>query len=161
MTYLITFACYGSHMHGAAEGSVDRSHNRFGAPIILFNSRRLANELNLMDQPPYHLDALRRQALLGALIHRCAQGDWPLLAAHVRSDHVHIVIRGEDSPEFIMTQLKSAISRQLNELGFDDRSRKRWARHGSTRALFNDEAIQQAIRYVIDGQGEYMSIFRS
>jgi hypothetical protein len=33
MTYFITFACYGSHMHGAGEGSVDLNHNHYGAPL--------------------------------------------------------------------------------------------------------------------------------
>jgi hypothetical protein len=32
-------------------------------------------------------------------------------------------------------------------------------RHGSTRTLFNDESVQQAIRYILDGQGKPMSAF--
>lgn len=52
MTYLITFPCYGSHMHGADEGSVDRNHNRYGAPFAKSNARLLAAEVRLMDQPP-------------------------------------------------------------------------------------------------------------
>jgi len=71
-----------------------------------------------------------------------------------------MVVQGEQSPEFIMTQLKSAASRRLNDVGFEDRTRKRWARHGSTRTLFDAEVVQKAIRYVIEGQGESMSTFR-
>jgi len=41
MTYLITFPCYGSHC-GAA-GSVDRNHNRYGAPFAQSNPRLLAS----------------------------------------------------------------------------------------------------------------------
>jgi len=26
LTYLITFSCYGSHLHGSENGSVDRDH---------------------------------------------------------------------------------------------------------------------------------------
>jgi REP element-mobilizing transposase RayT len=159
MTYLITFPCYGSHMHGDHNGSVDRNHNRYGAPFAPSNPRLLAAELRLMDQPPYELDEPRRQAVLDGTIDRCIRQEWHLLAAHVRTNHVHVVVQAEDKPEFVMTQLKSAASRRLNDLGFDDRTRKRWARHGSTRRLFNDESVQQAIRYVIDGQGEPMSTF--
>jgi REP element-mobilizing transposase RayT len=160
VTYFITFACYGSHMHGANQGSVDRSHNHYRAPLAKPNPRRLAAEFRLMDQPPYELDEPRRQAVLEAIMNRSKQSGWLLTAAHVRQTHVHVVIQAEEKPEFVMTQLKSAASRRLNDCGFDHPTRKRWARHGSTRTLFKDESVQQAIRYVIDGQGEPMSTFR-
>ena len=34
MTYLITFACYGCHLHGSESGSVDREHNVRGTPLL-------------------------------------------------------------------------------------------------------------------------------
>jgi REP element-mobilizing transposase RayT len=158
VTYLITFPCYGSHMHGT-DGSVDRNHNRYGGPFAMTNPRLLAAELRLMDQLPYELDQPRREAALEGIIDRCARHDWRLLAAHVRSNHVHIVVEAQDAPEFVMTQLKCASSRRLNELGFDDPTRKRWARHGSTRRLFDHETVQRAISYVIEGQGAPLSTF--
>jgi REP element-mobilizing transposase RayT len=160
VTYLITFACYGSHMHGDPEGSVDRSHNHYGGPLAKPNPRRLKAELQLMDQPPYELDGPRRRAVLDAITYRCQQSGWSLIAAHVRQNHVHLVIQAEEKPEFVMTQLKSAASRCLNDRGFDDRTRKRWARHGSTRTLFNQQTVQSSIRYVLEGQGEPMSTFQ-
>jgi hypothetical protein len=60
----------------------------------------------------------------------------------------------------VMTELKCASSRRLNELGFDQPARKRWARHGSTRRLFTAESVQHATRYVLEGQGEAMSTFQ-
>jgi REP element-mobilizing transposase RayT len=161
MTYFITFSCYGSHMHGADPGSVDRNHNHYGAPLAQPNPRRLAAELRLMDQPKYELDEPRRQAVLEAIINRCTQSDWHPRAAHVRSNHVHTIVDSQQKSEFVMTQLKSAASRRLNELGFEDQTRRRWARHGSTRTLFNDESIQQAISYVLNAQGEPMSTFEA
>jgi REP element-mobilizing transposase RayT len=113
-----------------------------------------------MSDCPYYLDEPRRRAVLEAIIDRCNQSQWQISAAHIRSNHVHIVIGGEEQPEFIMTQLKSAASRRLNQLGFDDRERKRWARHGSTRRLWNQKDVQDAVRYVLEGQGEPMSTFR-
>jgi REP element-mobilizing transposase RayT len=159
MTYLITFPCYGSHMHGAPEGSVDRNHNRYGSPFAEADPERLASQVRLMDQPPYQLDQARREAALEGMADRCARHDWRMLAAHIRTNHVHIVIQGEDTPEFIMTQLKAAASQRLNELGFDHPARKRWARHGSTRWLFNEESVRRAIRYVVEGQGEAMATY--
>jgi REP element-mobilizing transposase RayT len=159
MTYLITFACHGCHLHGTADGSVDRKHNLYSSRLVEPNPKRLAAEVGLMDQSPYQMDEPRRKAVLEAMIGRCKQADWHPLAVHVRSNHVHIVVEAQDKPEFVMTQLKSAASRRLNLFGFDDPSRKRWARHGSTRRLFNDESVQRAIAYVTDGQGQVMSLF--
>lgn len=147
-------------MHGNPDGSVDRSHNHYGGPLIKPNPGRLEAELRLMNQPPYELDDLRRQAVLDAIIARCKPSDWSLIAVHVRQNHVHLVIQAEEKPEFVMTQLKCAASRRLNDLGFDDRTRKRWERHGSTRTLFSREAVQNVIRYVLEGQGEPMSTLR-
>ena len=161
MTYLITFACHGCHLHGDADGSVDRKHNLYGSPLAEPNQGRLAAELDLMDQPPYQMDEARRDVVQEAIIDRCLQVDWHLLAVHVRSNHVHVVIEAQDEPEFVMTQLKSAASRRLNCLGFDDPTRKRWARRGSTRRLFNDESVQRAISYVLDGQGQPMAVFEA
>src|SRR3984957_17716809 len=146
-------------MHGDCEGSVDRSHNRYRGPFARPNPGRRAAKLNLMDQPPYEMDRRRRKAMLEAIINRCNRADWSVMAAHVRSNHVHVIVQAQEKPEFVMTQLKSAASRRLNDQGFDDRTRKRWARHGSTRTLFNAESVRQAIRYVLDGQGEPMSTF--
>ena len=136
-----------------------RGPNHFGAPFPQPNPRLLAAELRLMTQPPYTLDEPCRQAVLEAIKDRCKQSDWSLIAAHVRENHVHVVTHAQEKPEFVMTQLKCAASRRLNELRFDDRTRKRWARHGSTRTLFDHQSVQNAIRYVREGQGEPMSTF--
>jgi len=34
LTYLITFRCYGTWLHGAQRGSIDRFHNRYKSPYI-------------------------------------------------------------------------------------------------------------------------------
>jgi REP element-mobilizing transposase RayT len=114
-----------------------------------------------MDQPQYSMDRKRREAVLAALLERCPQHNWNLLAAHVRTNHVHLVVDGEVRPERIMNDLKSYASRCLNRLGLDEPTRKRWARHGSTRWLWEPESISAAIRYVIDEQGERMAAFEA
>jgi REP element-mobilizing transposase RayT len=92
------------------------------------------------------MDPPRRQAVLAAVTERCVTRDWKLMAAHVRTNHVHVVVDAEVRPERIMNDLKSFASRRLNELGFDGADRKRWARHGSTRWLWKREAVLAAIR---------------
>ena len=67
MTYLITFACYGCHLHGSESGSVDPAHNVLGTPILEGYPARVAAEGQRMDQSPYHLDQTRRDAVLEAI----------------------------------------------------------------------------------------------
>jgi REP element-mobilizing transposase RayT len=128
MTYLITFACYGCHLHGDSMGSVDPDHNKPGSRLVVANPRRNAWVRQRMDQPPYSMDQSRRQAVLASLTERCLDRKWSLLAAHVRTNHVHLVVEAEVRPERLMNDLKSFASRRLNELQFDGADRKRWAR---------------------------------
>jgi REP element-mobilizing transposase RayT len=161
MTYLITFACYGCHLHGDSTGSVDPEHNIPGSRLVDANESRAAWIRSRMDQSPYSLDQPRRQAVLASLVERCRDRAWGLLAAHVRTNHVHLVVATEVPPERVMNDLKSFASRRLNELGFDGANRKRWARHGSTRWLWKRDAVSAAIQYVVDKQGEKMAVYQT
>jgi REP element-mobilizing transposase RayT len=114
-----------------------------------------------MDQGPYELDARRRQVVLHAIQERCRERGWKLLAAHVRSTHAHLILTAEVRPERVMNDLKSFASRCLNQAKLHSPTCKRWARHGSTRWLWEREDVLSAIRYVIDEQGPPMAVFES
>ena len=131
LTYLITFACYGCHLHGDRSGSTDREHNLPGSPLVAADAKRVSAEPGSMYQRPYCMDRSRRDAVLISLHERCSQENWILLAAHVRTNHVHLVVEGEARPESMMNDLKSYASRSLNRMGLDQSARKRWARHGT------------------------------
>ena len=112
-----------------------------------------------MPQPPYRLDQASREAVLAALREHCSHRGWSLLAAHVRTNHVHAIVEALVQPERIMTEFKSYASRELNRLDRDGPARKRWARHGSTRWLWKDQDVTNAIQYVIEEQEETMALF--
>ena len=124
MTYLITFACYGCHLHGSESGSVDAAHNVPGTPILERDSARATFEEQRMDQSPYRLDQIRRDAVLEAIQEVCGHRGWSLLAAHVRSNHVHTVVEAEVPPERVMSDFKAYASRRLNRMTLDEPSRK-------------------------------------
>ena len=112
-----------------------------------------------LEQEPYLLDRGRRVVVLATLHEVCRHRGWILWAAHVRSNHVHAVVEADVTPETVMNTLKSYSSRNLNRLKIDPPDRKRWARHGSTRWLLKDDDVQEAIRYVVYGQGEPMEVY--
>ena len=72
---------------------------------------------------------------------------------NVRSNHVHIVVSSDRPPEPTMGILKSWATRYLRDAGLADRDERLWARHGSTRYLFDDQDIVDACTYVLEGQG--------
>jgi len=84
MVYLITFTGYGCHLHGDESGSVDREHNLPASRLIEADPGRAFAERLQMDQPPYRMDRIRREAVLAALLERCSLRHWNLLAAHER-----------------------------------------------------------------------------
>ena len=159
MRYFITFACYGGHLHGEESGSVDRRHNLPGSPLLDPHPKLASAERCQMAQAPYWLDQDSRAAVLEALQEVCLHRRWSLLAAHVRTNHVHTIVESKARPEIVMKDFKAYASRGLNRLGRDGPDRKRWARHGSTQWLWEDREVQEAVRYVVEEQGEPMALF--
>jgi len=58
-----------------------------------------------------------------------------------------------------MNEFKSYASRELNHRNLDGPDRKRWAKHGITRWLWNDDDARHALHYVIQEQGDPMAVF--
>ncbi len=139
--------------------SVDRNHNVPGGRLAEAAPERVAVKREQMDQTPYLLDSSRRVVVLDAVRQVCSYHGWNLWAAHVRENHVHVVVEGDVHPEKIMHAFKAYASRNLNHLGIDEPDRKRWARHGSTRWLWKDEDVRRATQYVVFEQGEPMEVF--
>ena len=73
-----------------------------------------------MDQPAYHMDQTRRDAVLQAIQEVCGYRGWNLLAAHVRSNHVHTVVEAEAEPERVMNDFKIYASRRLTRMSLDE-----------------------------------------
>ena len=159
MTYLITFSCYGARLHGDKSGSVDPKHNIPGDLPLEPNPIREMSERNRMPQPPYLLDSQSRTLVLESLTETCAHYSWILLAVHVRTNHVHVVVEGAVRPERILNAMKSYASRRLNQAALDAPNCKRWSRHGSTLYLWNPDQVNKAIAYVTDHQGEPMACY--
>jgi REP element-mobilizing transposase RayT len=114
-----------------------------------------------MKQEAYVLDACRREIVLNRLHEACSRRGWLLLAAHVRTNHVHAVVGAQCKPELVMAAMKAYSSRNLNQLGLESSDTRRWARHGSTRYLWTGDAVHAVIRYVVYEQGEPMAVFEA
>ncbi len=157
-SYLLTWVCYGAWLPGEF-GAVPRTRNQYGAPLPEPDPRIECESRIRMTQRPYLLDTVRRQVVLESLQQVCSRRDWILHAAHVRTNHVHLVASANCKPEQVMNAMKAHSSHALNRHGLEGPDRRRWARHGSTRYLFTDDAGRAAIQYVVHEQGEVMAVF--
>ena len=161
LAYLITFTCYGTRLHGDEVGSVDRNHNVPGTPYLRPNTARVLAEEKRMRQEPYELNAQRGAAVMGALREVCLRRSWKLHAAHVRSNHVHLVVTAQVAPERVMRDVKVHASRALDRMGLDGVARRRWTHHGSTRYLWKLEDVGSAVHYVVREQGIPMAVWEN
>ena len=161
LAYFISFHTDGTWLPGNADGSVDRAHNLYGTPLLPSDPDRERQAGARMDQPAYTLAAPRRALVLQAIQEVCAYRGWTLLAAHVRTHHVHTVVMAGAAPERVMADFKTYASRKLNAGGFDTPEHKRWTRHGSTRYLWQPTHVEAAIRSVVQQQGAPMAVYEN
>jgi len=88
----------------------------------------------------------------------CTHEDWFLHAAHVRTNHVHVVVSARTRPEQVMKKLKAHISRELNhQFG---RKPRRWTGHGSTAYIWRPERVDSMVDYVKQ-QGKPMAVYEN
>jgi REP element-mobilizing transposase RayT len=153
LAYLLTWTCKGARLHGDERGSVDRDHNGYGTPTLTPNSRWVAAAAQRMKCQPTQLAGAGRDIVTATLHEVAAHRGWEILAAAVRSNHVHVVVvaRGR-KPEPVMTDLKAWSTRRLRERGQVAAADAVWARHGSTRYLWNEQQVAAAVEYVREAQ---------
>jgi REP element-mobilizing transposase RayT len=159
--YFITFSCYGARLHGSSKGTVDRIHNEFDTPYLDESEPLYLKMKNHMLSSTFLLSDIHRRIVLEQIIKTSEHYKWLLIAAHVRTNHVHIVVRSEAQPEFVMNQVKAYSTRKLNEHFPDHKKQKKWSRHGSTRNLYGQAATHAVVDYVINRQGEPMAFYEN
>jgi hypothetical protein len=147
---LLTFACYGERLHGDGRGSVDPNHNGWRTPYLDADTSRQFVERDRMRGAGVTLSTSDRHIVLESIRSVCEHQSWTLHAAHVRSNHVHVVVSATAKPEAVMTKLKAYACRALART-------KCWSRHGSTGYIWSPHDLQSAIDYVVHGQGTTMA----
>ena len=152
MTYLLTFSGYGTHLHGDARGSW--KNGALHEPHAGYEQTMRS----LMVQQPFMLGPDNRPLILNSLVAMTEKRGWELLASHVRTTHVHLVLVCDTPAERALVACKAAATEALN-LADGSPARKRWSRGGSMRSLRSRSAVTAAIRYVVEGQADPMSVY--
>ena len=141
LAYLITFSCYGKRLHGEGAETVDRRNNISGTPFFPATPLVAAIEEQQLAQPAYEMEAEQQAIVLRSIQEVCAYRMWRLWAAHVRSNHAHVVVSGQQAPEKIMNDFKAYATRALNRSSRNALGRKHWARHASSPTSANNVQV--------------------
>lgn len=155
LAYFITFHTYGTWLHGDRRESMDRDkYNEVDGPKIPNRPLLEKREAESMRYDPMLLTPAMRKSVLKVIREVCRFRGYRLLAANVRTNHVHVVIAAAVAPEKIMNDIKAYSTRRLREEGLVVSEGKVWVRHGSTRYLWKPVEVSGAVNYVIFGQGD-------
>ena len=154
LAYFVTFRTYGTWLHGDKRGSIDRFHNRYGAPYLESNEPWWRHKQLLLKIKPLILTPAQRRIVNEAIRETCLIREWPLLALNVRTNHVHAVVAANKQPKLVLNALKANATRRLREEGQWRYQSSPWAFKGSKRLLWNERSVERAIDYVLYGQGD-------
>jgi len=155
LAFLLTFRCYGTWLHGDERGAVDRKNfHRYGTPGMPANRKLAEDEKDALRHAAITLNPAQRAVVEKAIREVCEHRGYGLVAVNARTNHVHSVVKPSCKPEQVMDTFISYATRQLREAGLLGPNINPWSRHGSTPYLWTEEAVERAVDYVINGQGE-------
>jgi REP element-mobilizing transposase RayT len=106
--------------------------------------------------PPVVLEDEERLVVMRTLVEVCSHRAWALLAAHVRTNHVHVVATATDPPTRVLGDLKAWSTRRVIEASHRPPGARLWARGGSVRQLWTQTAVAEACFYVVHEQGDVL-----
>jgi REP element-mobilizing transposase RayT len=153
LAYLITFSTYGTRLHGDERGTVTRKNNEYGTPTVPASAVRLGVESERMNHEPFVMNTAQRTVAEATIQEVCRFRSWTILALNVRTNHIHVLVNAEATPEKVMGDLKSWMTRRLRERGLVRPGATLWTEHGSTRHLWKRRYVDAAWDYVVNGQG--------
>ena len=151
LAYHITWTSYGTWLHGDQRRWVEDGVFE----IQSANPEKEAEARQRMKDAPAVLSMEQRAIVAKTIEDHCRIRAWTLHALNVRSNHVHVVVTADRSPEDVLNQLKAWTSRRLSDqAGLVEKvavkagRRRWWTEHGSTKYINDVEYLENAIRYV-------------
>jgi len=113
------------------------------------------------------LDEEQRRLVERTIADHCRIRGWELHAVNCRTNHLHVVTTANRDPDEVREQFKAWCTRKLKELEEVRRKNARllarragevtirenwWAERGSARYIGDEDSLEAAIRYVLEGQ---------
>jgi REP element-mobilizing transposase RayT len=152
--YLITFRTYGSWLHGDERGSIDRYHNAFRGSRVPTNHIMHRQQIAKLKYNAIKLNTAQRSVVKHAIYKVCAHRGWKIFAINIRTNHIHVVVWAQVSPEILVRDFKSYSTRALRQRSLWSYKHSPWVDGSSKRFLWKERSVENACEYVINGQGD-------
>jgi hypothetical protein len=148
----LTWRTYGTWLPGDARGWVDERNNSRGEPMNRPDHRLEAAAAGLMRAGRVAFSPDQREAVDESIRTTCRLHEWPVMALNVRTNHVHIVLGGEEFEPGLLVVLKKEATKTLRSLSLVAADAPVWSRGGSRRILVGERSIDTAVDYVLNRQ---------
>jgi REP element-mobilizing transposase RayT len=149
IAYFISWTCYGTRIHGDERGTIDDAHNVFGTPFLPPDETRVSGVRCEMTETPWTMTSDKRLLVHEAMIRTAAIRSWRIIQMNVRTNHVHIVVDAPgQAPEHVAAIFKTWATRALKATTRHSGRTKFWTNQASTRHLFSNKDISEAVKYV-------------
>jgi REP element-mobilizing transposase RayT len=155
LAYHLVWTTYGTWLSGDDRGWIKKSRVGVQPPNGWLEERHRLR----MAADAIYLSQAQRELVEQTIREHCRIRGWDSHAINIRSNHAHVVVTAKDDSDKILSQFKAWCSRRLSDdAGFEDivarkAGRCRWFTEGGDRQLIEcEEYLENAIRYVIEGQ---------
>jgi len=154
LAFFITFRAYGTWLHGDPRGSTSRFKNRYRKEFHPENLGWQEQNKKLLKQEPVRLTRKMREVVLDSIYDTVKKRKWILLAQNIRTSHSHIVVDSKSRKgKPVLSALKANATRSLRDAGVWVQDYSPWAARGSARPLWDQDAVDAVIDYVLNRQG--------
>ncbi len=154
MNYLITFRTYGTWLPGDERNSVHQRYNAVGEPLVEDRPFLERFEKNQMCGECVTFDTAPRECVESTIREVAAFRGWKIHALAVQTNHVHVVISADCTPEKAMNDFKSCSTRHLRKRVLVPANAPIWSKHGSTKYLNTHTSLTAACQYVVENQAD-------
>ncbi len=148
LAYHITFGMYGSRLHGEPRGTVDRSMNKPGDPIIGRDTDWEQIERSLLRFPPVVPTSQQRRFTESIIPSICDRGGWQLHMCAVQADHGHTLLTTTADGKTGRRLLKRWLGQALLERWPLPTDATWWAEGGSIKWVWDHQYFENVFSYI-------------
>jgi REP element-mobilizing transposase RayT len=148
LAYHLTYGTYATRLHGDSRGTVDRSANNPGDPIIGSDPARWEFEQIRLRFPPVKLTLQQRQLIELVLPSVCERGGWQLHVGAAKEDHCHVLLTSDRDGEDVRKWLKRWVGEHLSIEWPLPPGATWWAECGSVKWIWNQAYFDNVYEYV-------------
>ena len=148
LAFHITFGTYGTRLHGDDRGTVDRSENNFGDPIVGRQEQWHAEETSKLKYPRRILTVEQRITIEQMIPAICERGGWTHIVSAAAPDHVHNLIAATVAGKDVRKWLKRWLGESLSARWPTEPGQSWWAECGSVKWVWKEDYLGRVDEYV-------------